>query len=67
MSRCVADRHAHVDLDGLLAADALELALLQHAQQLQLQGRRHVADLVEEQRPLVGELEAPELALDRAR
>ena len=30
---------AHVDLDGLLAAHALELALLQHAQQLELQGR----------------------------
>ena len=59
-------QHAHVDLDRLLAADALELPLLQHAQQLELQRRRHVADLVEEQRPLVGQLEAPELALDRA-
>ena len=58
---------AHVDLDCLLAADALELALLQHAQQLELQARRHVADLVEEQRPLVGQLEAPELPLHRAR
>ena len=58
---------AHVDADGLLAADALELLLLQHAQQLELQRRRHVADLVEEQRPLVGQLEAAELALDRAR
>src|SRR5262245_11685323 len=27
-------QHAHVDLDGLLADDALELLLLQHAQQL---------------------------------
>ena len=50
----------------LLAADALELALLQHAQQLRLQARRHVANLVEEQRALVGQLEAAELALDRA-
>ncbi len=57
--------HPHVDLDRLLAADALELLLLQRAQQLHLHRRRHVADLVEEQRPAVGELEPPELLLDR--
>ena len=50
--------HAHVDANGLAAADALELALLQHAQQLDLHVQRHVADLVEEQRAAVGELEA---------
>ncbi len=60
-------QHAHVDLDGLLAADPLELPLLQDAQELELQPRRDVADLVEEQRPLVGQLESPELALDGAR
>ena len=53
-------------LIGCLAADALELALLQHAQQLGLHRRRDVADLVEEQRAAVGELEAAELALDGA-
>ena len=56
----------HVDLDGLLAADALELLLLQHAQQLELQAGRHVADLVEEQGAAVGQLEPAELALDGA-
>ena len=65
-SRWVAETTRTSTLIGLLAADALELLLLQHAQQLELQRRRHVADLVEEQRALVGQLEAPELALDRA-
>jgi hypothetical protein len=48
----------HVDLHRLAAADAFELALLQHAQQLGLEGRRDVADLVEEQRAAVRHLEA---------
>ena len=39
---------ADVDLLGALGAERLELALLQHAQQLGLQRRRHRADLVEE-------------------
>ena len=42
--------HAHVDLDRLGAADAADLALLQHAQELRLHLRPDVADLVEEQR-----------------
>ena len=46
--------HAHVHLDGAVLADALELALLQHAQQLGLQRRAHRADLVEEERAAVG-------------
>ena len=49
---------AHVGLDRLVAADAVELAVGQHAQQPRLQVRRHVADLVEEQRAAVGLLEA---------
>ncbi len=51
--------HAHVDVDRGLAADPVELALRQHAQQPGLQRHRHVADLVEEQRAAVGLLEAP--------
>ena len=43
------------------AAEALEAALLQHAQQLGLPHRRHVGDFVEEQRAAVGELDAPGL------
>ena len=48
-------------LIGVRVADALELALLQHAQQLRLQRRAHRPDLVEEQRAPVRLLE-PALA-----
>ena len=41
---------AHVDLDEHVAADRLDLALLDHAQQLVLHLGRDVADLVEEER-----------------
>ena len=57
---------AHVDPAGLAGAEPLELAALQHAQELDLAGRREVADLVEEQRAAVGRLEAADAALDRA-
>ena len=53
--------HAHVDLDRLLRADPLDLALLQHAQQLRLRAQAHVADLVEEERAAVGLLELADL------
>ena len=46
--------------------DALELALLQHAQELDLRGQVDVADLVEEQRAALGQLEAALLPLLRA-
>ena len=50
---------AHVDAHRGLAADPVELALGEHPQQARLQRHRHVADLIEEQRPAVGLLEAP--------
>src|SRR5438094_358735 len=50
---------AHVYLDGDAAADALELLLLQDAQQFALSGQRHLADLVEEDGPFVRQFEAP--------
>ena len=53
---------AHVDVQRLGAADAVEAPFLDHAQQLGLRGERHLADLVEEQRAAVGELEAARLA-----
>src|SRR5947199_180246 len=53
---------ADVDLEGAVAAHPLELALLEHAQDLRLRLRPHVADLVEEECPAVGDLE---LALAR--
>ena len=56
----------HVDLDRLGAADRRERALLQHAQELDLQRGGHVADLVEEERAAVGDLEQARLILHRA-
>ena len=44
------------------AADALELPLLEHAQELGLERERHLADLVEEQGAAVGHLELAGLA-----
>ena len=55
--------HPHVDLDRLIVADALELALLQRPQQLHLQRGAHRPDFVQEQRALVRLLET---ALSRA-
>ncbi len=48
---------AHVTAHRHVIADALEHAFLQHAQQLHLHRRAHVADLVEEQRAALGDLE----------
>jgi hypothetical protein len=58
--------HAHVDLDPLRAADTLHHLFLQHAQHLGLRLQAHVGDLVEEDRALVGLLEAPGLVGNRA-
>src|SRR5213079_3622399 len=58
--------HADVDLDRLAAGDALEPLVLEDAQDLGLELERHVADLVEEQRAAVGELELAFLLLGRA-
>ncbi len=54
--RCRDD--AHVGLQRCVAADAVVFAVGKHAQQAHLQVRRHVADLVEEQRAAFGLLEA---------
>src|SRR5436190_2183210 len=48
---------ADVDLDVLGAAHPAERPLLERAQELRLERRRHVADLVEEYGPVVGQLE----------
>jgi hypothetical protein len=59
--------HAHVDPDRLVAADALDLPLLERAQQLRLRLERHVATFVEKQRAAVGGFELAFAARDRAR
>ena len=48
------------------AADGLELLFLQDAEQLDLHVERQFADLVEEQRAAIGQLEAADAALERA-
>ncbi|MNT37476.1 hypothetical protein D3C72_1736150 [compost metagenome] len=49
--------HAHVDLAHAIAAGALHLAALQHAQQLGLHAQRQLPDLVEKERAAIGDLE----------
>src|SRR6185369_13749332 len=53
---------ADVDLDVLLAADAAERPPLEDAEQGRLDRQRQLADLVEEDRSAVRELEGPLLA-----
>ena len=48
---------------GAAAAQARELAILQHLQQLGLQRRRHLADFVQQDRALVAQLELAGLGL----
>src|SRR6185436_15679296 len=50
----------------LRLADALVLAVLEHAQELRLQLERQLADLVEEERALAGVLEVSRLRLRRS-
>ena len=50
--------HSDIRTNGSSTADALELPLLQHAQQHDLGLRRQFAHLVEEERPAFGQLEA---------
>ncbi len=57
---------ARVDRDRLAAADPLDHALLEEAQQLDLQRQRNVADLVEEQGAALRHLDLADVRLDRA-
>ncbi len=54
--------HAHIDVPDFVAAQPLELALLQDAQQLHLDAGRHVADFVHENGAGVGLFELAGLA-----
>ena len=45
--------NSHVYLHRRIAANAIELAIGQHAQQARLYIKRHIADLIEEQSPTV--------------
>ena len=58
---------ADVDRDLLAPADAEEAPLLQDPEEVDLDLRRDVADLVEEDRPALGQLELPLAPLGGAR
>ena len=58
---------AHVHGDGPRSAQALDLALLQGAQQLGLQIERQFAHLVEKQRALVSQFHTADFASNGAR
>src|SRR5436305_4204247 len=57
---------AHIGFDGFRAAEPLELALLQNAQELNLRRAIEVAYLVKKERPAFGQLEAPFFSSVRA-
>src|SRR5262249_14901988 len=59
--------HARIDGDDLGRADGADLSALERSQELDLETRRHLADLVEKQRPAVRLLEEPLLVRARAR
>src|SRR5437870_4715429 len=59
--------HSDIRGFGLIAADALVLALLQGAQQSNLNAQRQLADLIEEQRACMRSFEPPNASLDRSR
>ena len=59
-------QHANVDRGFGFAAQAAQLAVFQHAQQLGLRGDRHFADFVEQQRAAFGQLKAAGAALQSA-
>lgn len=58
--------HPHIDLHAAFAADAANLEILEHPQQLGLQMQGHLADLVEEECPVVGQFERSPAAPRRA-
>src|SRR6516162_7780121 len=51
---------AHIGANGARSAEALELLVLENAQELRLGGGGHVADLIQEECSAVGLLEAPD-------
>src|SRR3546814_20479889 len=59
-------QQADVHLDRLAAADTVDLALLDGAQQLGLQARMHFGDFVEQQGAAVGLLELADAARPRS-
>src|SRR5213595_4193773 len=61
------DWSSDVCSSDLIGADRANLAVLEHAQQLHLEGGAHLAHLVQEDGAAVGELEHASALPDRAR
>ena len=59
-------QHAHVNLDGLRAADAAKGLFLQGPEHFGLRGQRHVQNLVQEEGAAVGQFKPAGLAAGRA-
>ena len=59
--------HAYVGPNGTHAADTVELAFLQNAQQGDLRLRRQFPDLIQEDRAAFGQFETPQSPLQRSR
>src|SRR5262249_28488267 len=59
--------HAHIDPECARPTETVELAFLQHPEQLGLQLQGNLADLVEKQGTAVRELEPADTLCDRAR
>src|SRR6185312_11647051 len=57
----------HIHFERFGASQALELSLLEHPQELYLDGSRHIANLIEEQRAFIRQFEFSRLAGKRAR
>lgn len=57
---------AHVAFELFDPAEPPELSFLQHTEQLHLHHRRHLADLIEKQRALLGRLDQPFLVRARS-
>ena len=55
---------AHIDFARVRAANGHERALLDHAEQLHLEGGRHIADFVHEERAAIGDLKEAGLVTD---
>ena len=60
------DEHANIHANRLVAADALDFALFEHAQQFRLHGDGHVANFVEKQRAAFGLFEFANVLCRRA-
>src|ERR1700731_2535795 len=56
---------AHIDLDGFVVPNTLQLSALEKAQELRLQRQRHLSNLIQKQGAAVGRLDAASTSLNR--